>query len=312
MTKQILTAIAMAGMLGIAQERVSTRSVPVHMVVTVEAVHGKDIPELKREDVVALQDKDPVPVTEWIALRGEQAGLDLYILIDDASAWGLGSQLADLREFIGDQPASASIGIGYMHNGIADIVQSLTADHGEAAKALRLPFGSIAVGASPYISLSDLIKKWPPSNARKEVLMISSGADPLGGFGVTNPYLDMAIEYAQLAGVIVYAIYTPGAGHAGHSFLQINWGQNYLAQLAEETGGESHMLGFAQPVFFAPYLRDVAENLKHQYSVGFLVAPLDKPALVPVRFITAAPNAEIVAAPKVFVWPNTPITGGDH
>jgi hypothetical protein len=312
MTKQIITAMAMTGMLGIAQSPVSSDAVPTHMIVTVDATHGKAVPELKLEDVMVFQGKDRLRITDWTALQGERAGLELFILIDDASAETLGSQLVDLREFIGDQPASTSIGIGYMHNGITEVVQSLTADHAKAAKAFRLPFGSIAAGASPYLSLCDLIEKWPSSTARREVLMISSGADPLGGFGATNPYLDIAVEHAQLGGVIVYAIYTPAAGHASHSFFQVNWGQNYLAQLAEETGGESHMLGFAPAVSFEPYLREVAENLKHQYSVDFLSKPIDKPALVPVRFTTEVPHAEIVAARKAFVWPDSPTTGGDR
>lgn len=307
MSKRILTVlVATTGMLGIAQERVSSGGVPVHMVVTVEPTHGKDVPELQREDVAVSQGKDHLRVTEWAALTGEHAGLELFVLIDEASAESLGLQLADLREFIDAQPASTLIGIGYMHNDIADIVQDLTADHAKAAKALRLPFGRISAGTSPYLALNDLIKKWPPSSVRREVLMISSGVDPLGEFGPSNPYLDTAIAHAQRAKMIVYAIYTPSAGHSGHSFWRINWGQNHLAQLAEETGGESYMLGFGPPVSFAPYLREVAENLKHQYSVGLLAKPPAKPGLVAIRFTTEVPNAEIVAPAKVYISPKPP------
>jgi hypothetical protein len=126
-----------------------------------------------------------------------------------------------------------------MHDGIADIAQNVTEDHNRAAKALRPPLGTGTDGLSPYLALSDLVRKWPQSSVRMEVPMISSGADPMGGFVATNPYLDIAIDHAQLGGVIVYAIYTPRTGHIGHSFLQMNWGQNYPARLAEETGGES-------------------------------------------------------------------------
>ena len=74
----------------------------------------------------------------------------------------------------------------------------------------------------------------------------------------------------------MYAIYTPSAGHFGHSFWRLNWGQNHLAQIAEETGGESYMLGFGPPVSFAPYLTEVAEHLAHQYLVTFLIKPGEK------------------------------------
>jgi hypothetical protein len=296
--RSFIVVMAMTGMLGMAQDKV-----PVSMTVSVEATHGNDVPELKSDDVMVFQGKQRLEVTDWMALKGSQAGLELFILIDDASAMSLGSQLADLREFITDQPASTLIAVGFMHNGIADIKQDLTSDHVKAAHALRLPLGRIAAGTSPYLALSDLIKKWPSCCVRRELLFISSGDDPLGGMGPMNPYLDTAIDHAQRAGVIVYTIYTPGAGHSGHSFWRENWGQNHLAQLAEETGGEFYMLGFGTPVSFAPYLRDVAERFTHQYSVSFLVTPPAKPGLISVRFATEVPNAEIVAAPKVYVSP---------
>lgn len=304
MSKQILIASMAMACVAIAQD-----NVPVNMTVTVEAAHGKQTPELKREDVMIYHGKERLPVTEWTALQGERAGLELFVLIDDGSDMSLGNQLAELREFMNAQPASTLIGVGFMHNGIADIKQNLTSDHGKAAQALRLPLGNIAAGASPYLSLSDLIKKWPASRVRREVLMISSGIDPLGGLGAIDPYLDIAIEQAQRAGLITYAIYTPSAGHGGHSVFRMNWGQNHLAQLAEETGGESYMLGFGAPVSFAPYLKDVGSHLTHQYSVSFLAKPPSKPGLIQVRFATEVPDAEIIAAPKVFVSPGKPTPG---
>ncbi len=297
MIKQIwIAAIAMS--CAAAQD-----TVPVSMTVTVEATHRKPFPELKREDVIVYRGKERLAVTDWTALQGEHGGMELFLLIDDASAMTLGSQLADLREFIGAQPASALIGVGYAHNGITEVKQNLISDHEQAAAALRLPLGRITAGASPYLALSDLIKRWPTCCVRREVVLISSGIDPLGGLGPIDPYLDTAIEQAQRAGVIVFAIYTPGIGHGGHSFFRMNWGQNHLAQLAEETGGESYMLGFGAPVSFAPYLKDLSEHLAHQYSVGFLTKPSAKPGLVGVRFTTEVPDAEIIAAPRVLVSP---------
>jgi len=155
--------------------------------------------------------------------------------------------------------------------------------------------------ASPYLSLSDLIKRWPESSARHEVVMVTSGVDPLGGFGPMNPYLDAAIEHAQRAGILVYAIYMPAAGHAGHSFFRMNWAQNHLAQLADETGGEAYMLGFGPPVSFAPYLEEIAAHLAHQYRVTFLMKPESKAGFRGVRFSTEVPNAELVAAARVYV-----------
>jgi len=284
----------------VAVGEAATPEVPVQIVATVESQHGKEIPALNREDVMVFQKKERLRVTDLVPCQGSRAALELFILLDDASGASLGSQLMDLRQFIETQPAATSIGVAYMRNGTVQIAQDLTSDHPMAAKALRLPFGSPGVSPSPFLSLSDLIKRWPASQARREVIMISSGIDPLGG-ALVNPYLDASIEHAQRAAIVVYAIYTPAAGHSGHSYWRENWGQNHLAQLAEETGGESYMLGFGAPVSFAPYLAEISAHQAHQYVVKFLISPGKKAGFESVRLTTEVPNAEIVSAGKVYV-----------
>lgn len=291
----IAAGLAMGSML-LAREDVPPPTVPIQLTVTVEARHGKEVPVMKPGDVMVFQKKERLRVTDL----DPRAALELYILIDDASGMSLGSQLNDLKQFIETQPAKTSIGIGYMRNGTVEFTEALTADHAKAAKGLRLPLGYPGVMPSPFLSLSDLIKRWPAGAARHEVLLVTSGIDPLGG-GVVDPYLDAAIEHAQRAGIVVYAIYAPAAGHGGHSFWRMNWGQNHLAQIAEETGGESYMLGFGPLVSFTPYLSELAEHLSHQYVVTFLIAPRNKAGFESIRLTTEVPNAELVSAGKVYV-----------
>lgn len=254
---------------------------------------------------MVFQKNERLRVTDSIPCQGDRAALGLFILIDDASGMSLGSQLNDLRQFIEAQPAATSIGIGYMRNGMVEVLQNLSPDHATAAKALRLPLGFPGVMPSPFLALSDLIKRWPASPARREVLLVTSGIDPLGG-GIADPYLDAAIEHAQRAGIIVYSIYAPAAGHGAHSFWRMNWGQNHLAQIAEETGGEAYMLGFGPLVSFAPYLAELTEHLANQYQVTFLVKPGNKAGFQSVRFTTEVPNAEIVGAGRVYVAAQQP------
>jgi len=229
--------------------------------------------------------------------------LEFFILLDDGSNANLGAQLDDIRRFIDAQPASTKIGVAYMQNGMAKIAQDLTGDHAEAAKTLRLPMGLAGINASPYFSLSDLVKRWPPSSARREVLIVSDGIDRYYGRGdLDDPYLADAIADAQRAGIIVSAIYTPGSGHFGHSYWETYWGQLYLAEVAEKTGGESYYIGFTgPPVSFAPYLDDVTRRLTNQYLLTFLAKRPKKSGLQSVKVKTEVPKVDLVAAEEVYV-----------
>lgn len=301
---EVIVAIvvsAASAQIVVAQKIASSTGIPVRMVVTVEARHGTDVPVINREDVMVYEAGTRVKVTDWVALQGDHASLELFILVDDASSTSLDSQLEDLRAFINSQPPTIAIGVGYMRNGTVDIVQKFTKDHASAAKSLRLPLGSPGISASPYFSLVDLIKHWPESPIPREIVMLSDGIDRYGGSGPANPYVDSAIEQAQRSGIPIFTIYTPGVGHYGHSFWRVNWGQNYLSQLADETGGEAYYLGLGAPVSFAPYLDDVKHRLAHQYLITFLAKRQKKPGMQPVKLRTEAPNAELVAADKVYV-----------
>lgn len=282
------------------QEAPSSTGVPVHMVVTVEPRHGSSVPAIYREDVMVYQGRDRLQVVDWVALQGDQSRLELFLLLDDASSPSLGSQLEDLRAFINSQSPNTAIGVGYMRNGTVDIVQSLTKDHASAAKSLRLPLGSSGA-SSPYFSLVDFIKHWPGSSDWREILMVSDGIDRFGGGGPANPYVDSAIEEAQRAGIGVFAIYSPGVGHYGHSFWRMNWGQNYLSQLADETGGEAYYLALQAPISFTPYLDDLTHRLGHQYLLTFLAKPEKKAGIQRVRLSTEVRNVELVAADGAYV-----------
>ena len=302
------------------------------MVVTVEPLSTGENPglNLSRDDVQVRQGKNRLQVTDWIPSRGDAAALQLFILIDETSATSLGGELSDLKTFITAQPATTWIGIGYMRNTAVNIVQNFTTDHEQAAKALRLPLGSLGSSDSPYLSLISLLKGWPENKMRREVLMVTDGIDRLRGYsggasptpptssmsranfrsgfgptGGTMPYIspdvDSASNAAQRYGVIVHSIYTPGVGHVGRNFYDVTNGQNGVAKLADETGGESFYLGAQAPVSFKPYLDQLQTILDNQFFLAFQAVPGKKPGLQRVKISTEVPKVEIVAANNVWV-----------
>ena len=81
----------------------------------------------------------------------------------------------------------------------------------------------------------------------------------------------------------------------------MNWGQNYLSQISDETGGESYYLGFGTPVSFAHYLDDLNHRLTRQYLLTFLAKRERNARFEQFKLRTEVPNAELVAADRVYV-----------
>jgi hypothetical protein len=167
---------------------------------------------------------------------------------------------------------------------------------------------------SPYLSLQDLVKRWPVSKVRREVIFITDGIDRLrnfggggGGFGggpgrgINNfanqsPDVDSTSRAAQRSGVIVYSIYAQGVGSAGRSYWAATTGQSGISQISEETGGESFILGVQNVPSFAPYFNTIQRMLNNQYFLIFQVTPLKKADLRPIKATTEIANTEIVSA----------------
>ena len=269
-----------------------------HLVVTAEGHHGAAPPEVTKDDVSAEVNRKPAAIKDWVPLRGEQASLELYILIDDGTDSDLSLQFESLKTFMNGQPESTRIGLAYLRNGGANIASPLTTDRAQVAKALRLPLAQPGIASSPYMCVSDLIKKWPAADARREVLLISSGSDPWSPADPQNIYLQKAIADAQRAGVLVHSIYYAGAGHAGHSYWQANWGQNYLSRLGDETGGEAYWQGLSSPVSLDAYLKDFAERLRNQYLLTLAVEKATGD-LDPVRVNSSKAGVSVVSASEI-------------
>jgi hypothetical protein len=303
-----------------SQEKAAPSTVQVHLVITDMGLRDDaEVPTLSREDVKVRQGKTQLKVTQLIPAQGDNAALQLFILIDDTLSSAVGNNLSDIRDFINAQPPTTAIGIGYMSNTTVSIVQNFTPDHALAAKAVRLPRGSLAAMDSPYLSLISLVKGWPQQNVRREVLMISDGIDRLRGetpspsqlgprFGPvyhSMPSISVdttsASEISQRYNVLVHSIYSPGVGRSGRSSWDVQLGLSGLSKLADETGAECFSLGTSNPVSFKPYLERLQRDLANQYYLVFLAAPQKKPGLQRVNISTEVPNAEIAAADNVWV-----------
>jgi hypothetical protein len=300
----ISAAAAMCGItLAAATIGPDEKAVPVQMTVTANVEDGKRAPQIAKEDVFVNKGKERLGVADWVAARGDRAGLELFILIDDASITSLGIQLKDLRDFIKAQPPTTSVGVGYARNAVVEIRQNFTTDHELAAKALRLPVGFTGAYGSAYLSVVDLMKRWPATPNRREVLLIADGIDRArrAHNALLNPDVDTAAAVAQRTGTMIHSIYYPGVGHWHRNFWWASNGQNGLAKLSDQTGGESFYIGSGAPVSFAPYLKDLQKILDNQYLLTFHSNPGKKAGLQFVNVSTEIPGVDFATPDAVWV-----------
>jgi hypothetical protein len=303
-----------------SQQKSTQAAVQVHLVITNEAARGDgEVPTLQSGDVKVKQGKNFLNVNQLIPAQGDNAALQLFILIDDTLGTGVGNNLNDIRDFINAQPATTVIAVGYMSNATVNVVQNFTPDHDLAVKALRLPRGNLSTMDSPYLSLISVVKGWPQQNVRREVLMVTDGVDRLRGnqptpsrlgpnYGPTyhsmptmSPDVNSASEISQRYNVLVYSLYAMGVGQAARSSWDLQIGLSGLTKLADETGGDCFSLGTSSLVSFKPYLERLQKMFDNQYYVVFQAVPGKKAGLQRVNVTTEVSNAEIAAPDNAWV-----------
>jgi hypothetical protein len=265
----LVAGSAMPLVLRAASNSASATKDPSAVVMTVTATAKRDAqpPALSKNDVELYQGKERVQVADF--KRGET--LYLAVLIDDSLRSSIANQWTDLRAFLIAQPQTTYVAVAYARNGVAMVAQDFTTDHALAAKALRIPLGTISAGTSPYLAVQDWIKRWPASGQRSSIILFSSGIDYFrGGPATMDPDLDTTIARAQKNNVNVWTIYAPDSGRVGRgSFRAFNW-QSNLDRLSQQTGAESYSLGLGVPVNLKPYFDRIQMNLNNQYLLAFV------------------------------------------
>jgi hypothetical protein len=289
---------------GISASIPNATGVPTQMVVTVRpGPGGSQAASLEARDLTVLRGKKPAPVIRLQRLAGDLADMQLFILLDDSSrSFSLGTHLSELKTFLESLPATTQVAVGYMRNGTFGLAQPFTADHEQAASALRLPMATPGGNGSPYFALSDLAKHWPSKEAadRRAVLMLTDGIDRYyTAETMDDPYVDTAIRDALKDGLLVYSIYLRGAGFDGRGGRATNFGQSHLMEVSQETGGYAYFEAFTDPVTISPFLSDFQDRLENQYQVT--IEDLNSKGVQPVKVRTEVPGLKIQAPTRIYV-----------
>jgi hypothetical protein len=293
LTSALFTVRSAAGQAG-------TLKVPVTTVVTVLGPNFTAPPALGKTDVIVRVKDHREDVIGWDSAQGEKSALELAIVIDDLT--NIGNQMDDLRKFIHSQSKATSVGLFYANNGVTQAVAPFSTDHDEVASKVRITLGQAGASTSIYLSLMDVMSKWRPSGARREILVIADGIDRFRG-DPDSPDVSATIDKAQKAGIMIHTLYARGGGREGRNLFRVNYGQSNLAQMADGTGGEAFFQGLETPISFTPYLEQLDMVLHHQYILTFTTPRSLKKngELRGFKVSTEQHNVEISAARYVWV-----------
>jgi hypothetical protein len=295
-----LVALALAcGLFARAQTTVPAGT-PVQMNVTIGHHYGHVPPTLTKDDLIVTQHYEPLTVTDLIPLRGDRAGLELFLLVDNCSSCEPGSKFEELSRFISSQPPTTSVGVAYILNGRLQLAENPTTNRERAINAVSTPTGNKP--ASPFVALAELIRSWPESPSRRAVLMISNGINPAAKENYQDPSAEAALAAAQRAGVTVWVIYHPSADYLNTDSSQLDAGQIQLAHVADETGGEAYFVGFGPLPSLAPFLADMTDHLANQYLLEFLANPAEEAGtLQQVTVKSKITDIDVMVPDKVWV-----------
>jgi hypothetical protein len=243
-------------------------------------------------------------ITRLTPANGRNGALEIVVMLDSGARTSLSTQLPDISNFITGLPADARVTVGWMENGVTHLTGPLTTDHRAALSGLHIPSGFVMEDASPYFCLSDLAKHWPSSdpNARREVVMVSDGADYYyRSYDMNDPYVQASISDSVRAGLVVYTIYWKNKGRFDQTWYANNLGQNLLLEVTQATGGYSYWEGMGDPVSFQPFFKDLDKRLGNQYEVGFVAPLTNKPQVVSMKLKAKDVPAKIDAPQQVYV-----------
>ena len=232
----------------------------VDVVFTVTDKHGRFVKDLKKDDFKVLDDNKPQQVLNF---RSEtDLPLRVGLLIDasnsirDRFKFEQEAAIEFLNQIIRQRKDQAFV-IGF--DTVAEVTQDYT-DNTEAlahgVRMLRAGGGTALFDAIYYACREKLMN--PPSNpdgTRRAIILLSDGDD-----NQSRVTREEAVEMAQRAGVIIYAISTNITG-------QKSRGDKVLERFAETTGGRLFTPFKLQEV--ADAFTDIQSELRSQYAISY-------------------------------------------
>ncbi|MGD0361109.1 MAG: VWA domain-containing protein [Bryobacteraceae bacterium] len=236
----------------------------VNMLFTVTDKKGRFVTDLTKDDFQVFENKKPQTIAEFTAET--DLPLRLGILIDTSNS---------IRErFKFEQEAAVSFIQSVVHYGhdkamvvsfdtSAELVSDLVDDTEKLEAAIRglRPGGGTALFDAVYFACRDKLSKDQPRHKfRRAIVIVSDGDD-----NQSQVSRDQALEMAQKADVVIYAIST-------NVIRGETDGDKILKYLTAETGGQAFFPFKVEDL--EQSFENIANELRHQYNVFYRPEPL--------------------------------------
>ncbi|MGB7762963.1 MAG: VWA domain-containing protein [Bryobacteraceae bacterium] len=244
--------------------RISVDVTRVNMLFTVTDKKGRFVTDLAREDFEVVEGKNAQKIAEFTA--ESDLPLRLGILIDTSNS------VRDRFRFEQDAAGEflRTVMRAHLDKAIlvrfdtrAELVTDLIDDPHvlEAGiRGLRPGGGTALYDAIFYACRDKLALDQPRTKFRRAIVIVSDGDDNQSDYT-----RDQALEMAQKADVVIYAISTNSSGAATD-------GDKVLKYLTSETGGRAFFPFQVEDM--AQSFENIANELRHQYNLLYRPEPL--------------------------------------
>ena len=236
----------------------------VNVLFTVTDKKGRFITDLGKDDFVVTENKKPQVIQEFTAET--DLPLRIAILIDTSNS------IRDRFKF--EQEAAVEFinsvlrpkedrAMVVSFDTSAELVSDLIDEPEKLAKSIRnlRPGGGTALYDAIYFACRDRLQQDQPRHKfRRAVIIVSDGDD-----NQSRVTRDQALEMAQKADVVIYAISTNISRIEGD-------GDKILRYLTNETGGQAFFPFKVQDL--AQDFENIANELRRQYNIFYRPEPL--------------------------------------
>lgn len=231
----------------------------VNVIFTVTDKHGRFIKNLSKGDFDVLDDKKPPKSIDSFQSQTDLP-LRVGLLIDSSNSirdrFRFEQEAA--IEFMASviRPMDKAFVVGF--DTTPEVTQDMTSNAEQLSKGVRMlrPGGGTALWDAIYSACRDKLMKTNDSTpVRRAIILLTDGAD-----NQSHVTREEAVEMAQRAEVILYAISTNTSGNLGRD-------DKNLEKVAEATGGRAFFPFKIEDV--AQKFMEIQDELRSQYQLAY-------------------------------------------